>query len=308
MKSSPTSRSWFWTGSRSCSMAAWPVRYVVEPGISPAAVRIAATCTFASAVWSFDTIEAVATWSEAARAPAKRPVGNCSAARSPAARTFGSSAWAWPGGVATTRVNDPSGFWPKWSLRMSAAFSLSEPGSAKRFVSRSERPADADPAATTATTQTASTAHRNRIIVRAHAATAPTRLVTTSLSVKRQRRYHPARAQRPHRQAARRDGRAFRRALAGAALHAAPQRFPSPDRLLPHRAPRRVPRRRRPGGRRPREGPALRRRGHAHHRRRAAAPAQLGAHLPADGDRLRPLHAPDRARSGDRRGSRQGDL
>ena len=91
----------------------------------------------------------------------------------PAARTFGSGARAWPGGVVTTSVNEPSGFWPKLFLRMSAAFSLSEPGSAKRFVSRSDRPAEAEPAATTATSQTASTAQRNRIIVRAQRATFP---------------------------------------------------------------------------------------------------------------------------------------
>jgi hypothetical protein len=67
----------------------------------------------------------------------------------------------------TTSEKEPSGFWPKSFLRMFAAFSLSYPGRAKRFVSRSERPDDAAPAASTATIQTAKTAQRKRIIVRA---------------------------------------------------------------------------------------------------------------------------------------------
>jgi hypothetical protein len=53
---------------------------------------------------------------------------------------------------------------------MSAAFSLSEPGRTNRFVSRSERPDEAITAARKATTQTATTAQRKRIIVRAQRA------------------------------------------------------------------------------------------------------------------------------------------
>src|SRR5206468_1174713 len=95
-----------------------------------------------------------------------------------------------------TSENEPSGFSPKWSFRIVAAFSLSEPGSAKRFVSRSDRPEEALPAARTATSQTISTAQRNRIIVRAQRAIdsfhravasrlAVARLVTTIPAVKR---------------------------------------------------------------------------------------------------------------------------
>jgi hypothetical protein len=53
---------------------------------------------------------------------------------------------------------------------MSAAFWLSVPGRTKRFVSKSERPETATPAARTATIQIPRTAQRKRIIVRAQRA------------------------------------------------------------------------------------------------------------------------------------------
>jgi hypothetical protein len=73
------------------------------------------------------------------------------------------SDWALPGLPSTTRVNEPSGCWPKFRLRISAAFSLSAPGRSKRFERRSERPPRTVNAAKTTAIQPAITNQRKRM-------------------------------------------------------------------------------------------------------------------------------------------------
>jgi hypothetical protein len=69
-------------------------------------------CSFASAGSSDDTIEAVATCADTARAVTKRPVGKRFAARIPAARNSGTIEAAAPS-VRATSVNDPVDFCAK---------------------------------------------------------------------------------------------------------------------------------------------------------------------------------------------------
>ena len=82
------------------------------PGIVPAARRISSVWPFASAGSSDETIDAVATCGETARAITKRPVGRRFAARIAATRSSGTIAAALPS-VRATRLNEPVDFCPK---------------------------------------------------------------------------------------------------------------------------------------------------------------------------------------------------
>ena len=112
-------------------------------------------------------MRAVTTSPATGRTSSSLPVSSAAAARVAAARVGSTSDDAEPGLPLTTTEKEPSGCWPKLFLRMSPAFSLSEPGRTKRFVRRSLSPADAIPETTTTTNQVARTNQRNRIIVRA---------------------------------------------------------------------------------------------------------------------------------------------
>jgi hypothetical protein len=63
-------------------------------------------------------------------------------------------------------VNEPVDFCPKCSSRILSARCVSVPGSVKRFVRRSERPKAATRETPTTATQAATTAQRQRIILR----------------------------------------------------------------------------------------------------------------------------------------------
>ena len=60
--------------------------------------------------------------------------------------------------------NEPVVFWPKCSSSTFSARSVSVPGSENRFVSRSLKPDIAPTDPTRITAQTATTAHRSRIM------------------------------------------------------------------------------------------------------------------------------------------------
>ena len=64
MRTSPMKRSFENTGSRSCSIAAWPETKTSAPGISPTASRMSSVWPFASAGARLETISAVTTASE----------------------------------------------------------------------------------------------------------------------------------------------------------------------------------------------------------------------------------------------------
>ena len=122
-------------------MAACPVRKTcapwIVPGIVPAALRIASVRPFESAGSRFETICATTTSPFTAVTDTTRPVGSFSAARSAAARTWGTSSLAFPSPLATS-VNEPVDRWPKWSWRITSARRVSVPGSVKRLVRRPE--------------------------------------------------------------------------------------------------------------------------------------------------------------------------
>ena len=85
--SSPRTRSCPKTGSRSCSIAACPVRKTVAPGIEPIAARMPSVWRFESAGSRSETIWATVTSGVAGVTLTRRLVGSSAAARSAAART-----------------------------------------------------------------------------------------------------------------------------------------------------------------------------------------------------------------------------
>ena len=159
--SSPRTRSSPNTGSRSCSIAACPVRYTVAPEIEPIAARMSSVRLFESAGSRSETIWATVTSCVTGSTLTRRLVGSFATARSAAARTSGTSARAMSS-LRTTIVNEPVERCPKWSWRITSARRVSVPGRVKRFVSRPESWDDAHPATTNTTSQETSTAYRCR--------------------------------------------------------------------------------------------------------------------------------------------------
>ena len=115
---------------------------------------------FASAGSRLETIRAVTTESETGCTAATSDVGSSAEALAAASRTGPRSCSAEPGSPRTTIVNEPVVFWPNSSSRIASARAVSVPGSEKRFVSRSARPAMATTETRKTTAQTAATAHR----------------------------------------------------------------------------------------------------------------------------------------------------
>src|SRR6266516_3527180 len=109
-----------------------------------------------------------------------------------------------------------------------------------------------------------------------------------------------------HRPTAARDRGALLGPLAGAALYRPPPRLPPGRRRLPYRRPGRAPRRRRARGGQAGVDPARDERPHTRDRR--GAPAAPVRHLPADGDRVRPLPAQPAAPRGRRDREREREL
>ena len=160
IRTSPMKRSSEKTGSRSCSIAAWPETKTSAPGISPTASRMSSVWPFASAGSRLETINAVTTASETGWTAATSEVGSSTEALAAASCTSPTSCSAEPGSPRATMVNEPVVFWPNSSSRILSALAVSVPGSVKRFVSRAESPAVATVEARNTTTQTARTAHR----------------------------------------------------------------------------------------------------------------------------------------------------
>ena len=159
--SSPLARSSANTGSRSCSIAAWPVTKTSAPESPATASRMSSVRPFESAGSRFETICATTTSSETAATETSRPVGSSAAALSAAARTCGTSAAACPSVLATT-VNAPVERCPKCSSRIRSARRVSVPGSVKRFVSSPESCVEARPQRANTTIQAPSTSQRCR--------------------------------------------------------------------------------------------------------------------------------------------------
>ncbi len=160
MSTSPMNRSSAKTGSRSCSIAAWPETSTSAPEISPTASRMSSVWPLASAGSRFETRRAVTTESDTGCTTTTSDVGSASEALAAACCTSPSSSGAEPGSPRTTIVNDPVVLRPNSSSRICSALAVSVPGSEKRLVSRSESRAVAAIEATKTTAQTATTAQR----------------------------------------------------------------------------------------------------------------------------------------------------